>query len=359
MSATKLNDAAIFHRQKAWVVVRRGKPRVALVLDENAAVPSDLAEGEVLIKVQAAALNPVGYKLMGILPNFIAKRPHVAEHDFTGIIADANGTDLATGQAVWGFVPVGLKIGTGQGSLVQYTRVPTSHIVLRSPSLKPSEAAGLGLVGLTACEALVHIGKLEEGQSLFINGGSTAVGIVAIQLAKAIGAKVTVTGSSKREEFLRSLGVDAFVDYTKAPVYEQLERDPPTPKFHLIFDAVGDANVPLYTQSPAYLQPNGLYLAVAPWPTSTLGSIMNFAWLTWEVNRPLWLGGTPRQWRKLPVMTVKKEKLEELARYVDEGKVKPIVDSVFKFEDALAAYDRIMSQRALGKVVVKVDPEVD
>ena len=222
------------------------------------------------------------------------------------------------------------------------------------------------------------IGKLEGGQSLLINGGTTAVGMVAVQLAKAIGARVTVTGSAKREEFLRELGVDRvsdrvprscwrwningeclqFIDYTKAPVYAQLKRDPPSPKFHLIFDAVGDANVPLYTHSAAYLQPNGLYLTVGSTPSGFLNAL-SFARLAFEVNRPVWLGGTPRQWRKLPVMTVQKEKLEGLARYVNEGKVKPVVDSVFAFEDVLMAYGRIMSQRALGKVVVKVDPEVE
>ena len=102
----------------------------------------------------------------------------------------------------------GIKIKTKQGSLAQYARVPETHVVPRTPSLKPTEAAGLGLAGLTAYEALVYIGQLEQGQSLFINGGSTAVGIVALQLAKAIGAKVTVTGSAKREAFMRELGAD-------------------------------------------------------------------------------------------------------------------------------------------------------
>lgn len=141
----------------------------------------------------------------------------------------------------------------------------------------------------------------------------------------------------------------------------QLERDPPSVKFHLIFDAVGDANVPFYTHSAAYMQPNGLYLTVAPVPAgwTNLPSVLNLLRLTFEVNRPLWLGGTPRRWQKLPVMTVTKEKLQGLARFVDEGQLKPVVDSVFEFDDVLAAYDRIMSQRALGKVVVRVDPEAE
>lgn len=80
-------------------------------------------------------------------------------------------------------------------------------------------------------------------------------------------------------------------------MHEQLLSNPPSPKFHLIFDAVGDANVPLYTYSEGYLAPNGLYLTVAPAPTGGIRGIMKLARLFWEVNRPRILGGTNRQWR--------------------------------------------------------------
>lgn len=92
--------------------------------------------------------------------------------------------------------------------MCQYTRVPAQLVMPKPPSLKTTEAAGIGLAGATAYHALFHDLKLEPGQSLFINGGSTSVGIFAIQLAKANGCTVTVTGSTRKEEFLRSLGVD-------------------------------------------------------------------------------------------------------------------------------------------------------
>lgn len=101
-----------------------------------------------------------------------------------------------------------LTIKSHQGSLAQYTRLPASHVVPRPAELSPTEAAGLTLAGLTAYQALFNIAKLEQGQHLFINGGSTSVGIVAIQLAKAIGCTVTASASEKREPLLRSLGVD-------------------------------------------------------------------------------------------------------------------------------------------------------
>lgn len=101
-----------------------------------------------------------------------------------------------------------LTIKSHQGSLAQYTRLPATHVVPRPAELSPTEAAGLSLAGLTAYQALFNIAKLEQGQHLFINGGSTAVGIAAIQLAKAVGCTVTASASEKREPLLRSLGVD-------------------------------------------------------------------------------------------------------------------------------------------------------
>ena len=101
-----------------------------------------------------------------------------------------------------------LKLKTRQGSLAEYLRVPASHVVPRPAHVTPTEAAGFSYAGLTAYQALFNIGQLEPGQSLFINGGSTTVGLYAMQMAKAIGCTVTVSASGKREDLLRSMGVD-------------------------------------------------------------------------------------------------------------------------------------------------------
>jgi NADPH:quinone reductase-like Zn-dependent oxidoreductase len=92
--------------------------------------------------------------------------------------------------------------------MCEYARLPAQFVLPKPTAVKTTEAAGITLAGVTAIHALFHDLKLEPGQSLFINGGSTAVGIYAIQLAKAHGCTVTVTGSEKKEGFLRSLGVD-------------------------------------------------------------------------------------------------------------------------------------------------------
>ena len=232
-------------KQKAWVIVRRGKPADALVFDENATVPSSLAEGEVLVKVQAAAFNPVyvPHRYSHAIANLLIcaedssswgccqislRSGHTLRSTTLPVpswtrTARASRTDRTSGASYpsvralplnYTFLQLsthttaGLKIKTKQGALSQYARVPATHIALRPAHIKPTEAAGLGLAGYTAHEALFSVGQLEPGQNLFVNGGTTAVGIYAIQLAKAIGCRVTVTGSGKRKEFLTNLGVD-------------------------------------------------------------------------------------------------------------------------------------------------------
>ncbi|KAI0689116.1 hypothetical protein BC835DRAFT_1407907 [Cytidiella melzeri] len=343
-------------KQKAWLVVRKGLPKDAVVLNQQTDVPSKLAPGEVLIKVHAAALNPVGYKLMGLLPNFLVKRPQVAENDFAGVVVNGNGTDWQNGQEVYGIVSADVAFKNGQGALAEYLVVHSSRIVSRPPNLKPTEAAGLTLVGLTAWQALFNVAKLEPGQSIFINGGSTSVGMVAIQLAKSIGCTVTASASTQKEELLKSLGVDNFIDYKKAPVYKQLEENPPSPKFHVFLEAVGNTDVYMYSHSEKYLAPGGIFISVGPFPHG-LSDIAEFLHLVFELVRPGFLGGTKRQWTLLKQLAF--EDFKTYAEFVADGRVKPVVDSVFAFEDVQKAYDRIMSQRTSGKVVVRVDPTVE
>lgn len=97
---------------------------------------------------------------------------------------------------------------TGYGALGEYTTVPADYIARRPPNVTPIEAAGITLTSVTAYRALFTSCELEAGQTVFINGGSTAVGIFAIQIAKAKGIRVVVSASARNEEFVRKLGAD-------------------------------------------------------------------------------------------------------------------------------------------------------
>ncbi|TFK42999.1 hypothetical protein BDQ12DRAFT_710172 [Crucibulum laeve] len=351
--------SAIPDVQNAWIVTRAGVPSKALQFKADWPVPKKLAKGEVLVKVHAAALNPVGYKIMQWMPGFMQKIPRIAEHDLAGEIVDANGTGFTNGDQVFGWISAELNGKTGQGALAQYVRMPADHLVVRPPNISPVEASGVTLTGQTAYLAL-DMAKLEAGQTIFVNGGSTAVGTYAIQLAKAAGAKVVATASEKNEEFLRTLGVDEFIDYTKVNLAEYLTKNPPSPKYHVILDAVGLINPSLYTSSEAYLAPNGVFMSTGPLPQKGwIAEFGDFIRTVTAILRPKFLGGTKRRYSVVLLGGNIRAALETLQKYLADGSVKPMVDSVFAFEDALKAYERIKTHRATGKVVVKVDPAIN
>ncbi|KAG1754437.1 NAD(P)-binding protein [Suillus lakei] len=343
--------------QRAWRAMKRGKPSESLVFQTDVAIPP-LSPGEVLVKVQAAALNPVGWKVMSAAPDIFARRPITPEHDFAGVVVDANGTEFSAGDEVIGFIPVSLQLKTGQGALTEYTKLPAAHLVVKPPNVSAIEACGLPLAGETAFQALVGIGKIQAGQSVFVNGGSSAVGMNAICIAKALGAKVVTSASSRNEEFCRKAGADEFVDYTNKPLHEHFVENPPSPKFDIIFDAVALVDPAFYKYSNAYTKPKGVFISTGPWPDlkSWGGStgVSKLLSLGCEILRPSFLGGVNAKWTMVSV-THKPQDLAKLRDLVAEGKLKLVVDSVYEFGDVLSAYERIMTSRATGKVVVKVD----
>ncbi|KAL1951878.1 hypothetical protein VTO73DRAFT_1027 [Trametes versicolor] len=347
---TTTSEKKLLATQKAWRVTGSGKPEKVLKFGD-APISAKLKKGEVLIKVQAAALNPVGSKLMGMLPGFLLKRLTAPEFDVAGVVVDANGTGFKEGDEVFGWIPIVQNISTGQGALSQYTRLLATDIILRPQNVTPTEAAGFPIAGLAAYQALLEFAKLQAGQSVFINGGSTAVGSFAIQIAKAKGARVAASASAKNEQYVRGLGADEFFDYTKAPLHEQLVAANVSPKYDVFFETAGLMDPTLYVHSAAYLAPKGIFLSVGPQGPG----VASFAWNV--LLRPSFLGGVKRKWKLIQVKS-SQEDLKGFAKLVEEGKIRPVVDSVYAFEDALSAYARLLTSRATGKVVVKVDPTV-
>ncbi|KAI0312731.1 hypothetical protein OF83DRAFT_1066723 [Amylostereum chailletii] len=341
---------------RAWRVVRKGAPRDALKLETDLPVPKDLQPGHVLLKVQAGALNPVcGYKLMKLLPNFLAGRPVIAEFELAGTVVEPNGTEWSKGDQVAAHLPPNLK--NHQGALGEYVFAPVTNIARRPENITPTQAAGIPLAGQTAWQALFKLAQLEEGQHVFINGGSTAVGAFATQFAKAKGIRVTATASGKNEEFVKSMGADEFIDYTKQDLATYLVNNPPTTKFNAILEAVGLIDNSLYAHSEKYLAPGGVFVSVGPQPGG-FGDIPKIGKLIFDLVRPTWLGGVRRKFALIGVTPSQKD-MESMFELFAQGKCQPIVDSVFEFEDALKAYDRIMTKRAVGKVVVRVDPTAE
>ncbi|KAJ7767423.1 NAD(P)-binding protein [Mycena maculata] len=303
----------------AWLVVEQGPPsHLKLGSHSQRPCPKTTSSSKctparstprtprfTLMKLRLYLVHcPSGYGFM-TLPKFLAGRPHIAGQDVAGIIVDAKGTEFGVGY-----------------------------------------------------KALVNQLKIESRQTVFINSGSSSVGLSGIQIAKSLGCKVVATASAKNKDLLLSLGVDEFIDYTQAPLVEQFKAKPPSPKCHALFDAVGLTDPALYLNSAAYLAPGGTYLTAGTLP-KTRKEILGMLRQAFEgLLRPTWLGGVPRKYGVVMV-TLKNKDLETVRELVAKGAVKPIVDSVHSFDrdGVLRAHEKIMSKRAVGKVVVKVADE--
>ncbi|KAJ7266880.1 hypothetical protein B0H12DRAFT_1045844, partial [Mycena haematopus] len=329
----------------AWYATKKGLPSTAMQLRTGIPIPTKLAKGHVLVKIQAIALNPFIYKMMAGLPNFVARRPHIVQElDLAGIVVDANSSEFSNGDLVF---------GVKYGAMAEYVVVPAASLALQPPNVTPVEAAGFPVVLLTAKQAITDL-KVQEGQTVFINGGSSSVGLSAIQIAKSMGCKVVATASARNEELLLSLGVDEFIDYTRAPLVEQLCKRT-SPKFHGMFDAVGLPDATMYRHCASYLAVGGIYVSAGGFP-STGKAFRGTLRIVFEgFFRPAWLGGVPRKFGMVTCPTEKKD-FEEMRALVADSSVKPIVDSVHSFDRAgvMAAYDKLMTNRAVGKVVISI-----
>jgi NADPH:quinone reductase-like Zn-dependent oxidoreductase len=155
---------------------------------------------------------------MALLPNPFAARPFTSENDLSGIIVSSASPDFTPGDHVFGFVDVPLQWKTRQGSLGHYVHMPASRLAPLPSNVSFTQAAGCTMAGLTAYESLIHQAKLEEGQCIFVNGGSSSVGAFAIQIAKSKGCKVYASASGKNEGFVRGLGADEVGDKTFYPI---------------------------------------------------------------------------------------------------------------------------------------------
>ncbi|MFZ6735140.1 NADP-dependent oxidoreductase [Undibacterium sp. Ji42W] len=188
----------------------------------------EVGDGEVLVKVHAAGINPVDWKIRdGAGERMGMTLPIHLGSELSGTIVKLGHgvTSLKKGDAVYGIVK--------SGAFADYAVVKAADMVIKPEQLDFIHAAAVPLASLTAWQAIFDLAKLASGQRLLITGGSGGVGSMAIQLAKDAGAHVTAMASQRNEKFVRSLGADVFIDYTAQP-FEQVVRN-----IDVVFDTVG------------------------------------------------------------------------------------------------------------------------
>ena len=300
--------------------------------------------GQALVRIRAAALNPVDAKIRGGLP-IGPDMPAILGADLAGVVeAVGEGVEgISVGDEVYGCAG-GVK-GHG-GTLAQYIAADARLLAPKPARLSFREAAALPLVAITAWDAMERL-SLDAGDHILVHGGTGGVGHVGIQLAKAAGARVTATvGSEKAARLAIGLGADDTVDYRNEKVADYVARLTAGKGFDAIFDTVGGQNLAASFEAAAI---GGRIATTNARVTLDIGAMHGKALSLHVVFMLLpMLRGQGRE-RHGAI-------LRELAACVDAGEVRPLLDERrFTLDTAADAHRHLGSGRARGKIVVDVD----
>jgi NADPH:quinone reductase-like Zn-dependent oxidoreductase len=317
-----------------------GSPGKVLAV-ERIAKPKP-GDGEVLIKVRAASVNPYEWHMTTGKPYVMRFATGLGAPDHLRVGYDMAGTIEAVGKNVTRFKVGDEVFGGGGGALAEYVVVneQDGDIVPKPSEVTFEEAASLLIAGGTALQALRDYGHIAPGQKVLINGASGGVGTYAVQLAKVFGAEVTAVCSTRNLELVRSLGADHVIDYTKENFTEGTEH------YDLIVDNVG--NLP-FLALRRVMKPEGTIVTVSgPKTNNFLGPLS-------RVIKQKLLERFVSQRLVFFQADVDAPDLEFLGGLMRDGKMKTVIDRRYPLEEAGAALDYIGSQRARGKVIVTVD----
>ncbi len=331
---------------KAFVVERYGKSNPLRAVD----LPEPEIRGdEVLVRVCAASVNVLDAKIRAgefklLLPY---KTPFVLGHDVAGVV-ERVGEDVRhfkQGDEVYARAD-DLRIGT----FAEFIAIRESSLALKPSNLTMEEAASLPLVALTAWQALVEIGKVTQGQKVFIQAGSGGVGSIAIQLAKHLGATVATTTGTSNVAWVKELGADHVVDYRQEDFESALQN------YDLVLNSQDGETL---QKSLRVLKPGGKLISISGPPDPEFARDIKAPWLVRQVVSALsWSIRRNAKKRQIDYsflfMKPDGRQLRQLALLVESGALRPVVDQVFPFEATNEAISYVEQGRAKGKVVIKV-----
>ncbi|MGB0133974.1 NAD(P)-dependent alcohol dehydrogenase [Dokdonella sp.] len=309
---------------------------------ERVAKPEPAAD-EILIKVEAASVNPLDWHYLHGKPYILRLGAGIGRPDDTSIGVDFAGTVEAIGSAVTRFKPGDEVFGGASGTFAEYVTMPESRGVAHKPdNLSFAQVAAVPIAAITALQALRDQGQLQAGQSVLINGASGGVGTFAVQIARHFGAEVTGVCSTRNLAMVRELGAEHVIDYTREDFTEG------TQQYDVIIDLV--ANHDLLDIRRA-LKPAGILVMVGgggpdsgPWIEPFMNPI-KAALLTPYIDQPM----------KFFIARFNPEDLQLLSRLMAEGEVTPVVEQHYSLDRAVEAMARVEAGHARGKVIITME----
>ncbi|OLN88075.1 Zinc-type alcohol dehydrogenase-like protein C16A3.02c 1 [Colletotrichum chlorophyti] len=325
------------------MALHRRRHRENIKINHEANLPKSaepLHQGHTLVKVAYASLNHLEYKVAEMpLASAVFSKPATPGLDFSGTVVATTLNSLKPGQRVFGRTEPRTC-----GTLAEYVVVGKSGVAALPAGVSLRDAACVGICGVAALQSLAPF--VGPGSSVLINGGSSVVGEFAIQIAKALECEnITTICSGKNAELCRSLGADNVIDHRSEDPVAVLNQAGRT--YSHILDTVF-SNSDLYWQCHHFLGQRGTYVSVGlPIKLQAFRTLFTIYIL------PRFLGGGRRKFRFHSV-TANPEDLEQLGRWIAEGRLKAVIDEEYELEDADRAYGRLKSGRASGKLVVRV-----
>jgi NADPH:quinone reductase-like Zn-dependent oxidoreductase len=333
---------------------RYGPPDVLEVRDVDVPTPGD---NQVLVRVQAASVNPVDGLFMGVRPYLARALAGALRPMVYGRGADLAGQVEAVGGNVTRLRPGDEVFGSGRGTLAEYVAVRENAVIAKPANLTFEEAAAVPIAAFTAVQALRDKGHVKPGQRVLINGASGGVGTFAVQLAKAFGAEVTGICSTGNLDLVRSLGADRVIDYTTddfcrtgdlrlGRVAARRQTTPSQPRrYDLLVDIAGGRTL---SDLRRVLAPRGVLVGVGgPDTGNWIGPLVGLARIA-VLNRLV--GQT------LVSMLARSswDDLVLIQRLLDSGRVRPVIDRTYKLGEVPDAIRYLEAGHARGKVVITI-----
>lgn len=293
--------------------------------------------GRVLVKVQAASVNPLDWRLMRADPFLVRMAFGFFKPKVHGLGADFSGVVEETGDGVSAFEPgaavFGIMAPETVGSFAEYVSIPEDALVRKPEALSHAQAGTLGIAALTAYQGIHDYRRPGPGDRVLINGASGGIGTFAVQMAKALGTHVTGVCSGRNHERVRALGADAVIDYRTVDLLQIEER------FDLVFDAVGNH------------RPKAMKRLLKEKGRLVLASAAS----GWGFFKAMAISRKAREPVDLIVHLKKdRERLQSVVALCEAGKVTPVIDREYPFDKVVEAIDYVATKRARGKVVVHI-----
>ncbi|HEX5702473.1 MAG TPA: NAD(P)-dependent alcohol dehydrogenase [Pyrinomonadaceae bacterium] len=325
---------------KAIVYHEHGSADVLKLEDVEKPVPKD---NEVLIKVRAASINPLDWRLMRGEPKIIRVMAKLMGGTGTGRPGvDVAGEVEAVGSNVKKFKVGDGVFGSCVGALAEYACAGEAKVTLKPVGVTFEQAASINVAGLTALQGLRDKAKLQRGEKALINGAAGGVGTFAVQVAKHLGAEVTGVCSTRNVEMVRSIGADRTIDYTKEDFVNLPER------YDVIFECVGNKSP---SQLQSVLKPNGRSIGVgAPHDLSMIGLLASAI----SAMRLSMFSD-----RKVTSFLAKgnADDLAFIGNLIVSGELTPVIDRVYDLTECADAMRHLEEGHARGKVIVAVGGE--